>query len=100
MFARNSGVFELFPNASAAIYITYYAEPSELNELTDTHNLLNVIPDIYLYASLSEACVFLQDWEKKPIYQAEYARTLAEINEQAHSAEYAGSTLQQSNGVF
>lgn len=83
------------PDASAksAYLISYYADPQELVEDTDTNTLLTVAPEALLYAALKHAALFVQDDNAVQKWAALADAAITELNNQNTKFEYSGSPL-------
>jgi len=95
-FAREAGKILFFPtptlSASDRIEMIYYFEVDPLSDSAPTNVLMSTVPELYLYASLSEASKFLGSdgsrWEAA--YQESYNRVMSHLR----YAEFSGSTPQ------
>ena len=74
----NKIYFAPAPDTASTATYTYIAKP---DIATDTTNrLMTIAPDIYLYASLCEAAMFIQDDEALVKYERSYALSLDRLN--------------------
>lgn len=64
------GAFELIPTPSGSVEltITYYAKIPALSSTQATNWLLTKAPDLYLYATLTNAAPYLQNDERIPVW--------------------------------
>ncbi len=61
-----------------------------LSDAAPTNALLNDCPDVYLFATLSEAAPFLRDAELAGAYETKLSRAIAEANAKAARSRAAG----------
>lgn len=63
--------------------LNYYAAPAELTSGTSENDVLTNYPYLYLYASLVEAYVFIQDTEREQAMIVTYTSELELVNREA-----------------
>lgn len=87
---RSSGAYNytiegrtLFVDSGAIVTITYWSEPDQLVDDTDTNDMLIAWPNLYLYAGLIEIFRFIQDRDAMVLYTQQYNAELMRTNEQA-----------------
>lgn len=99
-FARDSNQLVFYPtpsmDASDTLTLKYYYQVSNLSDLSPSNFLFDTVPELYLFAALSEAATFLgadnSRWEQS--YQTAFSRAV----QHARSAETAGSSPQIQSG--
>lgn len=90
-FTRQQGTFLMHPKpASGTLILDYYGELDTLVEDTDTNPLTILASDAITYMSLGYAGDYFLD-ERAPLFEAKASAFLAEIQEQADTAESSGS---------
>ena len=90
-FTRERGQIKLSPfPTSGTLYIDYYAEFPELVSDSDTNALTTIGSDLLTYTALSYAADYFLD-ERGPMFEQKSGQFLAEIQEQANSAEQSGT---------
>jgi hypothetical protein len=67
------------PTDAVSVQLVYYAKVPALSDSATTNWLLTNHPDVYLWGSLLEACVFLEDDEQLQKYATLFAAALADI---------------------
>lgn len=96
-FARIGNRLYLDPQADSVDYaysMVYWADYSNtLEQPTDTHDVLRVAPDMFLYGALLHASPYLLDDARVPIWRSFYDQALGELMTHASEAEYAGSPI-------
>lgn len=91
-FCRERELVKLAPAAGAgSIYMTYYAEVAPLDNDTDINVLTVIASDLLTYTALSYAADYFLD-ERGALFETKSGQFLAEIQEQANSAEMSGVT--------
>lgn len=99
-FARDGKEIVFFPTptmqSSDTLVVKYFYQVPDLSDSATTNDLFKTIPELYLFASLSEAATFLGAdngrWEQS--YQTAFNRVVAHDR----SAEVAGSSPQIQSG--
>lgn len=79
-------VLKTAPTSLMDYQILYFAEPAALVNDTDTNSVLQVYPDLYLYATLMEAYFYTQDGDLFSAAQQTYRAQLKQINIVSESA--------------
>lgn len=82
---------EITPFASGTFTLDYFVEPDELDTGPSTNAVLDAYPYLYLYASLIEASVFVQDEARAGALIGVYNTEIDQLNRQARKAR-AGDT--------
>jgi hypothetical protein len=77
----------------ATLGIVYHRRISALSDSNTTNWLLTAAPDIYLYACKLEACLYLHEDERVPVFQALYDQRASEYLASSEEDESAGSPL-------
>lgn len=70
--------------------IRYWEELDPLDADSDTNWLLTNAPDVYLWASVEQAAVFVRDDQVAGIARAQYEQAVAKLNRTEHKAQYGG----------
>ncbi len=60
----------------------------------DTNDILTNNPNIYVYAAMMEACIFIQGDERLPVFNTAYTAEVERINEEAEDYELSGGPIQ------
>ena len=79
--------------ADNAVVLSYYADPPEFWEDSDTSDILTIAPELLLYFALRHASLFVQDDNAVQKWSALGKAILDEVVEQSKKAEYSGSPL-------
>lgn len=79
--------------------VTYYASLPALSDENTTNWLLELAPDVYLYACMAQASAFSQDWQNAAIYEAKATQFLEELNLQNTVAQYGRAGLVVNGGL-
>lgn len=79
--------------ADNAVVLSYYADPPEFWEDSDTSAILTIAPELLLYFALRHASLFVQDDNAVQKWSALGKAILDEVVEQSKKAEYSGSPL-------
>lgn len=79
--------------------LVYYAKLPALIAPTDTNTLLTMHYDLYLWAVLTAAAVFLEDMELERLYDAKFNRTLEDVVKNERRARFSGSGLRPTGNV-
>lgn len=77
--------FDKLASAAHAFDFRYVADKM-LSDTSQTNYTLTNYPDLYLWASLVEACTYVRDDEAAAIYDARFTRTLEEAKSNENSA--------------
>ena len=73
------GIVNIMPTDTSAINFTYYQKLTALSTSNTANWLLTAHPDAYLFGSLTEACVFVKDFETAAIWKTRRDALLEEI---------------------
>lgn len=79
--------------AENSVILSYYADPPEFWEDSDTSAILTIAPELLLYFALRHASLFVQDDNAVQKWSALGKAILDEVVEQSKKAEYSGSPL-------
>ena len=99
-FSRIGAQLHLYPTPDEAVDVAlvYWRDMSgSLVQTTDTNEVLRIAADVYLHGALMEASAYLGQDSRIPVWQARYQEELAQIQQQAAEAEYAGSVTTVNN---
>lgn len=89
-----SGTQIYVPNyGNYTLDIVYYSKLMPLEDDADTNWLLEVAPDAYLYACLSQASIFAQDIQNASVYASQAEGILNELILQNTVAQYGRAGL-------
>lgn len=87
------------PEPEDDIEIIYFAEVDPLTADSDTNDVLDAYPLLYLYGCMIEASLFVQDDARIPIWLEAFSRKMLTVNERYASAKYSGEAMQITFGV-
>jgi hypothetical protein len=90
----NTVLLDIVPSSAFVTEIIYFEALVPLVADGDTNTVLTASPDIYLYACLKEAELFLEHDERNPIWTAKYEKAIAAENLARETAELAGAPIQ------
>ena len=85
--------------AENSVILSYYADPPEFHEDTDTSAILTIAPELLLYFTLRHACLFVQDDNGVQKWSALGKAILDEMVEQNKKQEYSGSPIAIPNNM-
>lgn len=102
-FARERNKFKLFPapqeTGVGPFRMIYFYDLGRLSDSDPTNSLLSLAPELYLFASLREAGVFLgNDPQQTASWEESYQTAMARLIQHERNAEFAGSTPQVLSG--
>ena len=90
-FTRERSNIILYPEpASGSVIVDYYGNFAAMTEDSDENVLAAVASDLITYGALTYAADYFID-ERSPLFESKYQSFLAEIKEQAQSAEATGT---------
>jgi hypothetical protein len=90
-FTRERSNIILYPEpASGSVIVDYYGTFAAMTEDLDENVLAAVASDLITYGALTYAADYFID-ERSPLFESKYQSFLAEIKEQAQSAEATGT---------
>lgn len=79
--------------------LTYYAKPDALTGDADTNAILSDHYGLYLFGALAEACVFLSDDARAPLFEAKYRKALEDLRTAEAGAYFSNAELPGLNVV-
>jgi hypothetical protein len=85
----------LIGGIDAPYRLVYYAGVPSLADATPQNWLIQASPDLYLWASLLEACTYLQDDDRAPLFGQKYQIALDELTKQDAYMRFAPSPRQR-----
>jgi hypothetical protein len=90
-FVERGAVLHLYPTPTAdtQYQLDYSASLAKLDGPDATNWVLEVFPDLYLYATLIESAVFLKDKESYALWMREYQDRLRETKLQGWNQHFA-----------
>lgn len=89
-FSRERGIIKISPNpSSGTVFLNYYGSFPELTSDTSTNTLTEIASDLLTYTALGYASDYFLD-ERGPLFEAKSGQFLAELQDQANSAETSG----------
>lgn len=93
-YAMVDGGFRFIPspNAERSYQLTYYRKLDRLSDTNTSNWLLDVSPDLYLYASLVAAEVYLKSDERFPLWASQSQKIIDDMNAVSLRQEYARGT--------
>jgi len=92
---------EVVPEQTACdLSAIYFRKIPALSDSVTTNWLLDVAPDLYLYASLVESAPFLKDDERVALWDALYSNRCMDFAKSSEEDQYAGSPLIVSSGAI
>lgn len=99
--ARYGGnfIFGPYPDSGYTINGIYYKQPTAISG-AGLNAVFTTNPDLYLYACLVESEGILQRDPRMSIWEAKYARILADVNGMDKAEEASGSSLQMRTPHF
>jgi hypothetical protein len=68
----------------------YYAKVTALSDSATTNWLLTAYPDLYLWASLAEACFYSKDLEKAAMWTERSEALIREVNSTSQRDKFSG----------
>ncbi len=94
-YAREGSNF-IFGNAGATNDVVkgiYYAKPTSMPGSSTINSVFTEHPDVYLFATLSEAEPFIGRDARIPIWEAKFQKALMDSNDQDEAEDQSGSNL-------
>ena len=90
VFTRERELIKIAPlPSSGTLYLNYYATLEELTSDSDENIITIIASDLLTYTALAYAADYFLD-ERGPLFEQKSGQFLAEIQEQANSAEQSG----------
>lgn len=98
-YARTGLTLEIqpVPGEDVELEIIYRKRFDSLSEDSDTNDLLENDPSIYVYAAMLEASPFIQADERVPLWKEYYIAEVDGLNARAESQRFSGAPLQIRN---
>jgi hypothetical protein len=92
--AQDGDALRFWPTASGTVLGSYYARPADLQSVTwaDATTFARY-PEVFLYAALYEAAIFLGMLDKQPIWEARFRQHLDGANYREAMRVYGGGPL-------
>jgi hypothetical protein len=87
----NTLLLDITPDSDYETEIVYFEALTALSDSAPTNSTLTSAPDIYLYATLKEAELYLEHDERNPVWTAKYLKALTDENNARERAELGGS---------
>lgn len=81
------------PDVGQMVYVNYYQDIPEISSQTQSNQLLELVPDVFLYFSVAEGFRFLMEPEKADYWQKSGFSRLQQIKQQVYNEEFSGSPL-------
>jgi hypothetical protein len=95
-YARQRYRFKFYPmpdDLTVKPRLIYYADPGRLNTNNQTHSLLKLAPELYLYGALVEAGVFLgSEQALQAGWEQQFQAAMARLTRHARESEFSGAT--------
>ncbi|MCK5132060.1 MAG: hypothetical protein KAR40_07920 [Candidatus Sabulitectum sp.] len=82
------------PGEDTEMEIFYQYRLTSFVDDTDTNDILDKFPNIYVYSALIEWAIWAQADERVPVFQKAYAAEVGRINEEAEERRQSGGSLQ------
>jgi hypothetical protein len=99
--ADTNVLLDVDPDMDYTMEITYFAQLSPLLTDSEANTELLASPDIYLFACLKEAELYLEHDERNPVWTAKYQKAIADENDARERAELgAGPKMPRLPMVF
>ncbi len=97
----NSGVWAITgdrlyikgPTAGQKVFMNYYQDIPEVTAETQSNQLLELVPDVFLYFAVAEGFRFLMEPEKADYWQNSGFNRLRQVQQQVYNEEFSGSPL-------
>jgi hypothetical protein len=97
-----NGAFQVLPEPTEAITydLRYYAQIPALTDTNTSNWLLTKSPDLYLYASLLGATVFLKDDDRLPVWAGAYNEIIEAMKLESERAKRPTTRLRSVKSTF
>ena len=73
--------------------MNYYADIEELGPNSQNNQLLDLLPDAFLFLAVAEGFRFLMEEQKASYWEAQGVARVEAVRRQIHDAEFSGSPL-------
>jgi hypothetical protein len=90
---QDSIIFSPTPTDDTLIDIVYYKTLAKLSGTNPTNWVLDKFPYVYLYGSLIEACVYINDPDQIQFYQGAFASALSDMYFHYTVESFTGSSM-------
>jgi len=97
-YSLGGGQIYVADGSSRTLDVIYRSRLPGLSDSNPTNWLLEIAPDAYLYACLSQASVFLENVQGAALYASQASNILSSLNLQSIAAQFGGAGL-RSRGV-
>ena len=87
------------PDAVYTMDVIYYAALTNIAATTDTTWVSDNWPELILFGTLLEACLWLKDDARSAVWEGRFSATLAEIEESEEKMAREGGSLQVTNDM-
>lgn len=93
-FAEEAGnfIFGPVPDASYVMKGVYYKKPSDMATASTVHSVFTAYPDIYLYATLAGAALYLGQ-DQRLVWEQSYLRALNQAMRETQEREFNGGIV-------
>lgn len=81
------------PQAGQKVYMNYYQDVPEVTAHTQSNQLLELVPDVFLYFAVAEGFRFLMEPDKADYWQKSGFSRLQQVQQQVYNEEFSGSPL-------
>ena len=82
------------PDQAYTVELLYLYRFTAFSADSDTNWVLTNHPNIYVYATMMEACLFINGDERLPVFTKAYSAEVESLNEQAEDMALSGGPLQ------
>ena len=86
-------IFGPYPDSAYTISGIYYQQPAAISA-SGLNALFTTNPDLYLFGCLAESEIVIGRDPRVPLWEAKYAKILADVNGTDRAEDASGSTLQ------
>lgn len=83
------------PGGPQTLQMVYYAQFERLNADPDTNVILSYWPSLYLYSCLSEAHIWVQDFQKADIMLEKLAKEVELVNANSSAGRYGSGLMKE-----
>ena len=91
--------FDRVPDSSYTIQIQYYKKPDPITKINQTNIVLTDYPNIYLYGSLHQAHLWLEDIEETVKYAGKFQDAIKGANKADKKARFGPALSMSAKGV-
>ncbi len=86
-------MFNVTPDTARDLFVVYEEALPALSDSNPSNATLTACPDLYLFATLKEAELFLEHDERNPVWAQKYRQALQDENNARERAELAGAPV-------